>query len=61
MPVCINKEGVSVVDDAGGLAGFADLLGTIYEDEDIKESADARAWAKSLGWKESKVSNKMML
>lgn len=61
MPVCINKEGVSVVDDAGGLTGFADLLGTIYEDEDIKESEDARAWAKSLGWKDSKVSNKMML
>ena len=60
-PVCINKVGVSVLDDVGGLSGFADFLGTIYEGEDKEEVSSARAWAKSLGWSATKVSNKMML
>ena len=60
-PVCINKVGVSVLDDVGGLSGFADFLGTIYEGEDKEEVSSARAWAKSLGWSATKVSNKIML
>jgi len=60
-PVCINKEGISVLDDVGGLSGFADFLGTIYEGEDKEEASSARAWAKSLGWSATKISNKMML
>lgn len=60
-PVCINKVGISVLDDVGGLSGFADFLGIIYEGEDKKEASSARAWAKSLGWSASKISNKMMI
>ncbi|WP_083761109.1 IS1096 element passenger TnpR family protein [Alkaliphilus metalliredigens] len=60
-PVCINKDGISVLDNVGGLSGFADLLGTIYEGEDKEERASVRAWAQSLGWNTRKVSNKMML
>ena len=60
-PVCINKVGVSVLDDVGGLSGFADFLGTIYEGEDKEEVSSVRAWAKSLGWGATKVSNKIML
>lgn len=60
-PVCINKDGISVLDDVGGLSGFADFLGIIYEGEDKEEGANTRAWAKSLGWSTRKVSNKMML
>ena len=60
-PVCINKVGVSVLDDVGGLSGFADFLGTIYEGGDKEEASGARAWAKSLGWSDTKLSNKMML
>ena len=60
-PVCINKVGISVLDDVGGLSGFADFLGIIYEGEDKEEASSARAWAKSLGWSASKISNKMMI
>ena len=60
-PVCIYKEGISVLDDVGGLSGFADLLGTIYEGEDKEESSSFRIWAKSLGWRDKKVSNKGMI
>lgn len=60
-PVCINKDGISVLDDVGGLSGFADFLGIIYEGEDKAERASTRAWAQSLGWNTRKVPNKMML
>jgi len=60
-PVCINKIGLSVFDDVGGLGGFADFLGTLYEGEDNEEVSNVRAWAKSLGWSDAKVSNKMMI
>ena len=60
-PVCIHKDGISVLDDVGGLRGFADLLGTIYEGEDKEDASNARAWARSLGWSATKISNKMMI
>lgn len=60
-PVCIHKAGLSVLDDVGGLGGFADFLGMIYEGEDKEESSRLRAWAKSLGWNATKTANKTML
>lgn len=60
-PVCVHKEGVNVLDDVGGLRGFADFLNNIYENEDKEESAEYMRWAKSLGWSDRKVSNKLML
>ncbi len=60
-PVCIHKMGLSVFDDVGGLGGFADFLGLIYEGESREEISDACTWAKSLGWSASKFSNKKML
>mgnify|MGYP000901080350 FL=1 len=60
-PVCINKDGISLIDDAGGLGGFADLLGTLYESDDKEESTNTLIWARSLGFNTKKISNKMML
>ncbi len=60
-PVCINKMGLSLLDDVGGLGGFADFLGTAYEGEDKEETSNIRAWARSLGWSAAKISNKMMI
>ena len=60
-PVCIYKEGVSVLDDVGGLSGFADFLSVIYEEGDKEEASSHRVWAKSLGWSDKKVSNKGMI
>ena len=61
MPVCLYKEGLSVLDDVGGLAGFARFLGTIYEGTDKEEASDARKWARSLGWRVEKLSFDKML
>jgi hypothetical protein len=60
-PVCIDRQGLSVMDDVGGLNGFADLLATIYEEEDKVEAAETRTWAKGMGWSAAKVSIKKML
>lgn len=61
VPVCIYKDGVNVLDDVGGLSGFANFLRIIYEGEDKQEASGYRAWAHSLGWNARKVSNKSML
>ncbi len=34
-----NKDGISLIDDVGGLGGFGDFLGTIYESENKEEKA----------------------
>lgn len=53
-PICLYKEGLSPMDDVGGLSGFARFLYDVYEGEDRKESADLLRWAKSLGWNPAK-------
>ena len=60
-PVCLNKDGLSVLDDVGGMSGFADLLGVIYEGENNEEKTNARTWSKSQGWSAIKKSIKTML
>lgn len=55
-PVCINKDGLSVIDDVGNLSGFANFLGLVYEGDDKEEMSDRRAWARSLGWNTRKLS-----
>jgi len=37
-----------LLDDSGGLSGFADFLGTVYESEDKKERDELRAWRRVL-------------
>lgn len=60
-PVCIYKEGLSVLDDVGGLSGFANFLGTIYEGEDKEKASTARTWARNFGWSAKKTSSIMLL
>lgn len=55
-PVCIRRDGMNVMDDVGGLHGFADFLYTIYEGVPKSEGKEMRAWAKGQGWKETKES-----
>ena len=53
-PICLYREGLSPMDDVGGLGGFANFLYDVYEGEDRKESAALLRWAKSLGWNPAK-------
>ena len=48
-PVCIESDGVSLVEDPGGIYGFYDMLKTIAGD-DAEEKKSMKEWAKGLGW-----------
>ena len=66
-PVLIARDGEMLVDDVGGLSGFADFLRVINPDftdmtpeekDDAKQQKkDMLVWAKSLGWHREKVSD----
>lgn len=53
-PVCINKRGISVFEDIGGLSGFANFLGRLYESDDKGEANYTQTWAISQGWADKK-------
>ena len=59
-PVCINKEGVSVMDDVGGLVGFCYFLGRLYEGNKY-EKEEAYDWAQHMQWDDEKNSIKEIL
>ena len=48
-PVCVYADGLNVLDDVGGIHGFADFLETINGD-DYHEAKASREWAKWMGW-----------
>ena len=60
-PVCIGKKGGYVMDDVGGMGGFADFLYNIYVSKDMEERQAYREWAKSLGWSKRKIELEKML
>lgn len=49
-PICLEADGLPVLDDVGGISGYADFLSTIHNSEDEEERKDAREHARSLGW-----------
>lgn len=60
-PVCLYRDGLSVMDDVGGMSGFANFLRTIHEGEDADERASMREWATEMGWSARKVPDKSVL
>lgn len=60
-PVCIQKKGGYVMDDVGGMGGYAELLNTIYQLPDPAERQESRTWAKAMGWSNRKIDLAKML
>jgi len=61
-PFCIHMDGLKVLDDVGGLSGYADFLEIKYEDRYRSEEAmEMPAWAKSMGWRPTKMVPKKIL
>lgn len=48
-PICIVWDGMSLVDDVGGIGGFCEFLEAINGD-DLKEKKSYKTWVRSLGW-----------
>lgn len=49
-PICLSAQGLNVVDDAGGLSGFARCLKEVYEPESKEEQRSTKGWLKTMGW-----------
>lgn len=65
-PVCIDKDGIELVDDVGGTGGFCRMLRTIYEadihnDEDMQEREEMLDWAEMMGWTGRRISPRQTL
>lgn len=48
-PVCIASDGVSLVEDPGGIYGFYEMLKTLAGN-DVEEKESLKQWARGLGW-----------
>ncbi len=48
-PVCVALDGMSVMDDVGGIFGYVEFLRTIHGD-DPEEREESRDWARWMGW-----------
>lgn len=49
LPMCVDADGLNLVDDVGGVWGYVDLIRTLHGD-DKEEVQSMREWAESLGW-----------
>lgn len=54
-PICIEKDGIELVDDIGGIGGFCSMLQTIYEcdmndQDELDERNSTLEWAEMMGW-----------
>lgn len=65
-PICIDKDGIELVDDVGGIRGFCEMLQTIYEadmdDEEEREERESMlGWADMMGWTGRRISPRQTL
>lgn len=65
-PICIQKDGIELVDNVGGIGGFCEMLRTICEcDRNSKEKLEEREnvleWAHMMGWTGRNISPKQTL
>ena len=54
-PLCVEKDGIELVDDAGGIYGFCEMLRTIHEfhaedEEELDKREEMLDWANMMGW-----------
>lgn len=59
-PLCIEVDGLSVMDDVGGVGGYVNFLETIHGD-DPEEAREMREWARMQGWTGRKSKPENML
>ena len=65
-PFCIEKDGIELVDDVGGIRGFCKMLQTIYDvpwndEEGMNERDRMISWAEMMGWTGRKINPKQTL
>lgn len=48
-PICIQRDGVSLMDDVGGIHGYCDFLWDLHHSDSITRQ-ELRKWASFMGW-----------
>ena len=48
-PTCLEADGLSLMDDCGGVYGYLEFL-RLLDHGDPEEAAEAREWAREMGW-----------
>ena len=59
-PVCIEADGLPLVDDVGGLSGYCQMLEALHG-SDVEEKESYKVWARSMGWTGRKIKPEKML
>lgn len=49
-PVCIEADGLPVLDDVGGISGYCDMLLSIHRKDDTEAAEETKEWAAGMGW-----------
>lgn len=57
---CTYVDGLNLVDDVGGISGFADMLKEYFTGDD-EDAENTRIWAKGMGWKDRITKAKSVL
>ena len=57
---CVYADGLSVMDDVGGISGYADFLRELHEGAP-EERESARVWASEMGWTGRRIKPENML
>ena len=65
-PICIQKDGIELVDDVGGIQGFCEMLKTLCEfnvssEESMEVWENIAGWAHMMGWSGRDISPKQTL
>ena len=59
-PLCIAADGLSVMDDCGGAEGYLHFL-RLLDHGDPEAAAEAREWAREMGWNSRRKKPENML
>lgn len=59
-PTCVEADGLSLMDDCGGVSGYLEFL-RLLDHGDPEEAAEAREWAREMGWNGRKKKPENML
>lgn len=49
-PMCLEADGLPVVEDVGGVGGYIRFLAALHGDENEDDGISLSEWARSLGW-----------
>ena len=49
-PVCLEKDGLSVLDNVSGINGYCEFLKYYFEEENEEKRMECRRWANRQGW-----------